>query len=708
MRNNQPVTNREVYMKDGSAIVSRTDLNGRILAVNQDFLDIAGYTKEETIGQPHNFIRHPDMPQEAFADMWRDLKDGKAWSGYVKNRTKNGDHYWVQANAMPVSENGQVNGYISVRRKPDSAITREVETIYRKFREGAADGMEILHGQALSTSSKARLKRWLSRINSKVMLTTSALCLMIILVGGIGVYVSRSITESLRTVYEDRTVPTGQLQNIEELNYESLIEIYRSIVEKGDHAAAIKKIEDNTAEVEKIWEAYMATYLTPEEKVLAAAYAEKKSQLKEELYKPAVALLKVNNYSELEALLAKDHALIDETGAANSKLIELQMNVAGDEYKLGKENSIAGMWLSVAAIVAGVVVSLFGLKLLRKGLNSRLSYLDSRLSSIVGGNYATEIEIGHDELQSTLTTARALQAKLAYGELEKADAEREKIALQEKLANDFEQSVKGIVNMVAAAATELSQTSDSMVKTVMESSQKTSEATSASTTTASNVQAVAAAAEELSASVREISSQIQKTTQLVSQSQQKTKSADDVAAELARASERVTTAMQLISGIASQINLLALNATIESARAGEAGKGFAVVASEVKNLAGQTDKTVNEIQTVVDEMRNASQSIIGALAEIGSSVSAITEASASVASAVEEQSAVTNEIARNMQNASSGTQTITHNLQEVMAAATHSGAASEQMLIATRDLSTQAENLNSQVDSFLSRIRQAS
>ncbi len=118
MRDNGPVTQHEVFMADGSVIVSRTDDKGRILFVNQDFVDISGYTREELIGQPHNVIRHRDMPPEAYKDLWDDIQAGKPWSGYVKNRTKNGDHYWVQANAMPVTENGKVTGYISIRSKP--------------------------------------------------------------------------------------------------------------------------------------------------------------------------------------------------------------------------------------------------------------------------------------------------------------------------------------------------------------------------------------------------------------------------------------------------------------------------------------------------------------------------------------------------------------------------------------------------------------
>ena len=110
MRRNLPVTGQEYPLRDGMTIVSRTDLKGRITYVNDDFVEAAGFTLDELIGQPHNLVRHPDMPEQAFADLWQTLKAGRPWTGLVKNRRKNGDHYWVVANATPVLDGGQVTG----------------------------------------------------------------------------------------------------------------------------------------------------------------------------------------------------------------------------------------------------------------------------------------------------------------------------------------------------------------------------------------------------------------------------------------------------------------------------------------------------------------------------------------------------------------------------------------------------------------------
>jgi methyl-accepting chemotaxis protein len=211
----------------------------------------------------------------------------------------------------------------------------------------------------------------------------------------------------------------------------------------------------------------------------------------------------------------------------------------------------------------------------------------------------------------------------------------------------------------------------------------------------------------MSATVREISSQLQNSNNLISKSVDSVEHADTHAQALAEASQKVEEVVQIISDIAGQINLLALNATIESARAGEAGKGFAVVASEVKNLAGQTDKSIQEIETVIAEMNEVSSDIIGALKGIKHSVQDISESSSGIASAVEEQSATTNEIAQNMQSAAQGTQTISDNLEAVSSGASQSQSAAEQVLSAAQDLSRQSETLDKEVKAFLEEIRSA-
>ncbi|TXD80238.1 PAS domain-containing protein, partial [Mitsuaria sp. TWR114] len=107
MRTNLPVTQREFPFPEGRALVSTTDLKGRILHCNDVFVAVSGFSREELIGRPHNLIRHPDMPAEAFRDLWATVRAGRPWSGLVKNRRKDGDHYWVMANVTPLLRDGQ-------------------------------------------------------------------------------------------------------------------------------------------------------------------------------------------------------------------------------------------------------------------------------------------------------------------------------------------------------------------------------------------------------------------------------------------------------------------------------------------------------------------------------------------------------------------------------------------------------------------------
>ena len=167
MRTNLPVTQKEYPLPAGSCIVSRTDTKGRISWVNQDFIVASGFTERELIGQPHNLVRHPDMPEEAFADLWATLKAGKPWSGMVKNRRKEGDHYWVQANVTPLEENDQVVGYLSVRTVPTREQVNAAEEAYRRLRTGQAPGWTVHEGEFVQAAAVQRRARVAALLGSR-------------------------------------------------------------------------------------------------------------------------------------------------------------------------------------------------------------------------------------------------------------------------------------------------------------------------------------------------------------------------------------------------------------------------------------------------------------------------------------------------------------------------------------------------------------
>ncbi|MDH2432784.1 PAS domain-containing methyl-accepting chemotaxis protein [Pokkaliibacter sp. MBI-7] len=136
MRNNQPVTGRQLELPANANILSTTDSQSHITYVNQDFISISGFTEEELLGQPHNMVRHPDMPAAAFRHMWSTLQAGSSWMGLVKNRCKNGDHYWVSAYVTPITRDGKITEYQSVRTRPSNHQVDQAEALYARLRAG--------------------------------------------------------------------------------------------------------------------------------------------------------------------------------------------------------------------------------------------------------------------------------------------------------------------------------------------------------------------------------------------------------------------------------------------------------------------------------------------------------------------------------------------------------------------------------------------
>ncbi len=143
MRINLPVIPHEYPFPSGQTLVSTTDVQGRILHCNAAFVEVSGYSKDELLGQAHNLIRHPDMPEEAFRDMWATISAGSPWSGLVKNRRKDGSHYWVMANVTPLLNAGQLTGYMSVRSEASRAQIQAAEALYADMRAEAKQGRLI-------------------------------------------------------------------------------------------------------------------------------------------------------------------------------------------------------------------------------------------------------------------------------------------------------------------------------------------------------------------------------------------------------------------------------------------------------------------------------------------------------------------------------------------------------------------------------------
>ncbi len=268
-------------------------------------------------------------------------------------------------------------------------------------------------------------------------------------------------------------------------------------------------------------------------------------------------------------------------------------------------------------------------------------------------------------------------------------------------------NVKDVVDVVAAAATEMDSTAQTMTATADSTSLQATAVAAASEEASTNVQTVAAAAEQLASSITEISRQVAKSSEIALSAAEEAERTNETVETLAEAGQKIGEIVELINNIAGQTNLLALNATIEAARAGDAGKGFAVVASEVKSLANQTAKATEEIAEQIGAIQTVTNETVTAITSIRGTIGNINEIAAGIASAVEEQGAATEEITRNVQQASDGTAEVSKNITGVTQGANETSSAASQVQAAAGELSNNAAKMNDEIMAFLKQLNAA-
>lgn len=309
MKINMPVTNHEVMFGDDEFMLTKTDLKGVITYANQDFIKTSGFTAEELIGSSHNIVRHPDMPVEAFADLWGNLKAGRPWDGLVKNRTKQGDYYWVRANVAPILENGQLVGYLSARRKPTRQEVNEADAAYRLFKNGQAQHLAIREGRVVTKNLLSKLKYKLLSFKLSQRLTAIVMlaCALLVVQSWMALRDLDAANQRMMAIYKDRLEPVGDLGRISNLMLENISSLRTAMsdvtykisdgaqtleTDPALNAEAAKSIEKNISEITTIWKTYTATNISEEEKVLADKFSETRGAFVKQGLTPAIAALR--------------------------------------------------------------------------------------------------------------------------------------------------------------------------------------------------------------------------------------------------------------------------------------------------------------------------------------------------------------------------------------------------------------------------------
>lgn len=682
MKINHPVTDREVMMKAGTILVTRTNLKGIITYANDAFIEISGFSKAELIGANHNVVRHPDMPPEAFEDLWRCLKAGRPWTAPVKNRTKAGDYYWVEANVTPVYKNGKVEEYLSVRYAPSRQQIADAEALYQKLNAKKAAGLRPT-GMAAWIKQVGEIGIW-----NKAAIAFAAFMLPI----GYGVMQAygqqayAALAAQLALAMIASWIGFGLVKKFDETLEESIGICYRLAAEKFRNTIDLDRAD-------QIGDFKRALYGMQVKLNADLAYsnqvASEAMRIKQALDNVHSCVMVANNdldiiymnktvsemFKNAETDIRKQLPAFDADHLLGANIDQFHKNPGHQRNLLSNLTST----FSSSLVIGGRHMNIVANPVKNEGgehIGTVVEWLDRThevkieqeieeiVEAVKAGELSNRIAMDDkhgffqklseginelsDVIENVFKDIGSTMQSMAEGDLSnRITSDYQGVYLDCK--NDINATIDKlgeIFAQVAEAASFINNSSQEIASGNNNLSQRAEQQ-------AANLEETAASMEELTATVKNNADNAQQANRVANNAGELAekggavvKSAVSAMQEINESSNKIADIIGVIDEIAFQTNLLALNASVEAARAGEQGRGFSVVATEVRNLAQRSATAAREskelIQNSVQKVRAGTEYVNEtgkALSEIVSGVKKVGEIVAEIAAASAEQSA---------------------------------------------------------------------
>ena len=682
MKINEPVTDREIKLREDQELVTKTNLKGIITHANPAFIEVSGFSYSELVGKNHNVVRHPDMPQAAFKDLWETLQLGRPWSKLVKNRCKNGDFYWVKANVTPVFRNGEIVEYMSVRTKATEQEIDSATALYSKLNNSAATLSPPAQIRSRNLSGKLgsyalggviaavviNLMLMLAGFTGATMMAGPVAAFLIMLLGAqkfVQSHVIAPLNDTRNLMKEisegdyrtqipiEKAGEIGELQRFTKMLAVKLGFEVNDAKEAARRAQRIKvaldnvssnvMVADNNGEVIYCNEAVL--------NMMRIAQDDIREQLPD---------------FDSDKIVGANIDIFHKQPEHQQRMLEALKSTHRGQIKVGKRSFILtanpviddqgerlGTVVEWADITDQLIAESQVEQMIQKASRGELDQrLDTELYSGFMNNISTGVNQLLDAIVVPVREVKRVISALAEGDLTQqmnGEFHGEFAELNEAL----DSSIRNLDNMVS----EIRNAGANINTGSTEIASGNATLSTRTEAQAASLQETAASMEQMTSTVKQNADNAEEARKLAANAQNLAEKGGDISTkvissmdDISASSSKIAEIIGVIDEIAFQTNLLALNAAVEAARAGEQGRGFAVVASEVRNLAQRSASAAKEIKELisdsvvkveegglfVNESGKALSEIMNAISNVSQIISEIAAASREQAIGIEE------------------------------------------------------------------------